>query len=154
MALSRWLSNCVLIPAAKKLVGPAGLSRLRRALQVWLCNLKALRAGSRTKVRTPPTKLVGPAGFEPAASSSRTRRSTKLSHGPTLLGSTLTTRSKQDATLYARPGRTRKQICRNTRARGSPGSAGHLLAGEKWFDTRHEEGMVTSELIASACDAR
>ena len=27
-------------------------------------------------------KVVGPAGFEPAASSSRTRRSTKLSHGP------------------------------------------------------------------------
>ena len=26
--------------------------------------------------------VVGPAGFEPATSSTRTRRSTKLSHGP------------------------------------------------------------------------
>jgi hypothetical protein len=29
--------------------------------------------------------LVGPEGFEPSTSSTRTRRSTKLSHGPKLL---------------------------------------------------------------------
>jgi hypothetical protein len=44
--------------------------------------------GSRTEVRTSPgvalgaLELVGPARFELATSSSRTRRSTKLSHGP------------------------------------------------------------------------
>jgi hypothetical protein len=54
----------------------------------------ALRASQSNCVRTSPERtpaakaMVGPARFELAASSSRTRRSTKLSHGPTKLTKT------------------------------------------------------------------
>ena len=60
----------------------------RRALLIWLTPVCALRAGQSNQgsnlagAISEVLGLVGPARFELATSSSRTRRSTKLSHGP------------------------------------------------------------------------
>ena len=79
------------MPLGKGMVGPA---RLSRPLPIGLCHLAGARTLSRSARRSrtefEPRRaiqmkkgMVGPARFELAASSSRTRRSTKLSHGPT-----------------------------------------------------------------------
>ncbi len=99
-ALRALQSNCVRTSPEgydlekKRMVGPARLSRCpspHRALPFgWRPHSFALRALQSNCVRTSPEgydlekkRMVGPARFELAASSSRTRRSTKLSHGPT-----------------------------------------------------------------------